>query len=270
MPPVGGLTLPTGKLFQSSSVSQEFAMISRRTFTLGLSTVATIALALGNVSAFAQTAPAAKPAPPAKTAPAANADAQPISATELADRVQSFYDKSKTFRAKFKQRYFVAAYRKTKDSHGDVVFQKPGKMSWRYANNGNRVVSDGKEIKVYENANKQMYVQDIDKSQYPAALSFLLGDAKLKQEFHLKKLDADKLQYEGGYVLLAVPKSPTPAYQQLLLYVDGGTYQVRRVLMIDAQRNRNRFDFESPVVNQPVDPAEFTFTPPPGTNTIKP
>jgi outer membrane lipoprotein carrier protein len=56
----------------------------------------------------------------------------------------------------------------------------------------------------------------------------------------------------------------------MLLYVDGGTYQVRRVLMIDAQRNRNRFDFEAPVVNKPIPPAEFQFVPPPGTKVIKP
>lgn len=204
-------------------------------------------------------------------APLASAqDAAAISATELADRVQNFYDKSQTFRAQFKQRYFIAAYRKTKDSHGSVTFQKPGKMSWRYSSNGNRVVSDGKLIKVYEKDNKQMYEQSIEKSQYPAALSFLLGGAKLKKEFHLKKLDAKALQYEGGYVLLAVPKETTPAYQKLLLYIDAGTYQVRRVLMIDAQQNRNRFDFVAPVVNKPVDPGEFTFQPPPGTRVIRP
>jgi outer membrane lipoprotein carrier protein len=194
----------------------------------------------------------------------------PLDASALADRVQAFYDQTKTFHAEFKQRYFVAAYRKTKDSFGTVTFQKPGKMSWRYTNNGNRVVSDGKLIKVYENENKQMYEQGIDKSQYPAALSFLLGDVKLKSEFHLKKLDEKDLGYEGGYVLLAVPKTATPAYQQLLLYVDAGTYQVRRVLMIDAQQNRNRFDFIAPSVNQPVLPEEFQFTPPPGTRVIKP
>lgn len=201
---------------------------------------------------------------------ALQADTQPLSASDLVDRVQAFYDKTKTFRAQFKQRYFVAAYRKTKDSQGSVTFQKPGKMSWRYTNNGNRVVSDGKRIKVYESENKQMYEQTIDKSQYPAALSFLLGDAKLKTEFHLKKLDEKALGYEGGYVLMAVPKNSTPAYQQLLLYVDAGTYQVRRVLMIDAQQNRNRFDFIEPAVNQPIPTEEFEFIPPPGTRVIKP
>ncbi len=194
----------------------------------------------------------------------------PISAEELADGVQSFYDKTKTFRAKFKQRYWIDAYRKNKDSNGEVIFEKPGKMSWRYANNGNRVVSDGKIIRVYEKEKKQMYEQQIEKSQYPAALSFLVGGGRLRKEFRLKKLDAKALGYEGGYVLLGVPKDPTPAYQKLLLYIDASTFQVRRVLMIDAQRNRNRFDFVAPVVNQKVPPGEFDFKPPPGTQVIRP
>jgi outer membrane lipoprotein carrier protein len=45
---------------------------------------------------------------------------------------------------------------------------------------------------------------------------------------------------------------------------------VRRVLIVDAQGNRNRFDFTSPVVNQPLDPSTFTFVPPKGTKIIKP
>lgn len=193
-----------------------------------------------------------------------------LSAAELADRVQGFYDKTQTFKAGFKQRYWIDAYRKSVDSTGRVVFAKPGKMSWRYENNGNRVVSDGKVIKVYEKEDKQMYEQSMEKSQYPAALAFLLGGGKLRKEFHLQKLDAKSVGYEGGYVLLGVPKDPTPAYQKMLLYIDAKTYQVRRVLLIDAQRNRNRFDFISPVANEKVPPGEFEFKPPPGTQIIRP
>jgi outer membrane lipoprotein carrier protein len=193
-----------------------------------------------------------------------------ITALEIADRVQAVYDLSQTFRSAFKQRYYVAAYDKFKDSNGSVVFQKPGKMSWRYDNNGNRVVSDGKLIKIYEKENKQMFEQNIDKSQYPAALSFLVGGGQLKKEFKLTKLEAKDLGFEGGYVLLGEPTAPTPAYQKILLFVDAGTFQVRRVLMIDAQRNRNRFDFIDPVVNQAVDPQEFHFQAPPGTQVVRP
>lgn len=188
---------------------------------------------------------------------------------EIADRVQAFYDKTKTFRAQFTQRYKMKAYNKRKDSKGEVIFQKPGKMSWRYKN-GNRVVADGKVVKVYEADNKQMYESPMDKSQYPAALAFLTGDGDLRKSFKLRKLDPEKMKFEGGYVLEGVPKEATPAYQKILLYIDGKTAQVRRVLLLDAQGNRNRFDFKRPKLNKKAPKGEFEFTPPAGTQVIKP
>lgn len=229
---------------------------------LALSLVVGIAapLTLGPAGASAQP----KKAPPAKGAPAGP------SANEVADGVQKFYDKSQTFKAGFEQRYWVKAYNKTKDSKGSVIFQKPGKMSWRYTSNGNRVVSDGKLIKVYEADNKQMYEQSMDKSQYPAALAFLVGGGNLKKEFKLRKLSSAEMKFEGGHVLEGIPKKPTPAYNKIVLYVDGNTYQVRRVLLLDAQGNRNRFTFLSPSINEKVAAGEFEFKPPPGTQVIKP
>lgn len=193
-----------------------------------------------------------------------------LSAEEIADRVQTFYDKTKTFRAGFKQRYLAVAYNKTKESTGSVIFEKPGKMSWRYTNNGNRVVSDGKLIRIYEKENHQMYEQPLEKSQYPAALSFLIGGGSLRQTFKLTKLDAKQMGMENGYVLLGEPKEATPAYQKVFLYIDASTYQVRRVMLLDAQRNRNRFDFLAPEVNAKPPVGEFSFTPPPGTQVIRP
>ncbi|MBN2194298.1 MAG: outer membrane lipoprotein carrier protein LolA [Polyangiaceae bacterium] len=216
-------------------------------------------------SALGQTPPPTKPSatrpPPALPEP---------SASEIADRVQAFYDRTTVFKSDFQQRYWVKAYDKTKDSRGQVIFKKPGKMSWRYTNNGNRVVSDGTVVKVYERDNKQMYEQRLNDSQYPAALSFLTGGAKLKQEFMLRKLNARDLKFEGGYVLEGAPKQPTAAYQKLLLFIDARTAQVRRVLLLDAQGNRNRFEFDNPVVNARVPDSEFSFEPPPGTQVIKP
>jgi outer membrane lipoprotein carrier protein len=203
---------------------------------------------------------------PAAAEPANAADG---SADEIADRVQGFYDKTQTFKAKFSQRYWIKMRNKTKNAGGTVIFQKPGKMSWRYTNS-NRVVSDGKLIRVYEAENKQMYEQPLEKSQYPAALAFLVGGANLKQAFTLSKLDAAKMKFKGGFVLLGTPKQPTPAYQSVLLFVDAKTYQVRRVLLLDAQGNRNRFDFDAPQVNVKVTAGEFAYTPPLNTTTVRP
>jgi outer membrane lipoprotein carrier protein len=231
--------------------------------------VTTLLLAAASGSAGTVAADSPKPAPapaPAKPAPAA----APSAADRIADRVQAFYDKTKTFKAAFKQVYTAKAYNKTKEANGSVIFQKPGKMSWRYDNNGNRIVSDGKVIKVYEKENKQMYEQPMEKSQYPAALAFLVGQGNLKQSFKLSQLDAKQMNFEGGYVLQGEPREATPAYQRMILYVDGATYQVRRVLLIDAQGNKNRFDFSGTQVNLPPPNGEFVFSPPAGTQVVRP
>ena len=143
-------------------------------------------------------------------------------------------------------------------------------MSWRYNNNGNRIVSDGKIIRVYEKENQQMYEQPLDKSPYPAALAFLVGTGNLNQSFKLSKTDPTAAKFEGGLVLFGEPRDATPAYQKMVLYVDAATYQVRRVLLLDAQGNKNRFDFTSTEVNKLPPPGEFLFTPPKGTQVVRP
>jgi outer membrane lipoprotein carrier protein len=131
-------------------------------------------------------------------------------------------------------------------------------------------VSDGAILKVYEAANKQMFEQNVDKSQYPAALSFLVGGGKLDTVFDFQMYPGATMNFPGGDVLVGTPKQPTPAYTKVLFYVDSATSQVRRVLIVDGQGNRNRFDFESPKVNVQVNPNQFQFTPPAGTQIIRP
>lgn len=195
----------------------------------------------------------------------------PPTAAEIASRVQAFYNQTTTYGATFQQDYTVKAYNTKKHSSGRVVFEKPGRMSWWYDQpNGNRIVSDGATLKVYEKENQQMYEQPLNKSQYPAALAFLMGEGDLNATFTLRLLDSRKMKFEGGYVLEGTPKSATPAYQKVIIYVDASTAQVRRMLILDAQGNRNTFTFENPVVNTPVPPGEFAFTPPPGTQIVRP
>lgn len=226
------------------------------------SAVITIAVALAALAPFASTHTAEAQEAGAAAGPTAN---------DVADRVQKFYDKTRTFQADFKQEFTVKMHNQKKTSDGRVVFEKPGRMSFTYRQpNGNRVVSDGKVLKVYEADNQQMFEQPVDKSQYPAALAFLMGEGNIASSFDLRLLDARSMGVEGAWVLEGTPKDPTPAYKKVLLYVDMGTAQVRRVLILDAQNNRNRFDFSNPIVNTPVPPSAFDFTPPAGTQIVKP
>lgn len=186
-------------------------------------------------------------------------------------RVQDFYDRSITFKSDFEQRFWVKAYNQEKTSRGHVTFAKPGKMEWVYDDpKDNRVVSDGVLIKVYEASNKQMYEVPIDTSQYPAALSFLTGTGKLADAFDFEVLSGDVMKFPGGYVLVGTPKQASSSFAKVLFYVDASTSQVRRVMVIDGQGNRNRFDFINPHVNEPVSAAQFKLVPPAGTSIIRP
>jgi outer membrane lipoprotein carrier protein len=234
-------------------------------------------LGLAGVSIAAETGPekgpsvAGSPSGTGSAAPAAPGSLSAEKAKEVLDKVQAVYEKTSSFQADFAQEFVATLHNKKTTSSGSVVFQKPGKMSFRYAQpEGNRIVSNGVRIRVYEKANNQMYEQPVDKAQYPAALSFLTGTGKLEESFTFELFSGEAMKFPGGYVLVGTPKSATPAYKKVLFYADAKTFQVRRVLILDNQGNKNRFDFNNAKVNEAVKAGEFDFEPPPGTTTIKP
>ena len=75
-------------------------------------------------------------------------------------------------------------------------------------------------------------------------------DALIASSFVFPAARAKKV--EGGYVISGDPLEASPSYQSIVLYVDANTYQVRRVLLLDSQGNRNRFDFLNLLVGQPL------------------
>jgi outer membrane lipoprotein-sorting protein len=207
-------------------------------------------------------------APP--IAPSALPPPAPGSADEIASQVDAIFLGKKTFRARFKQEHTQKVSGVVKKSSGTVFVEKPNKLSFRYdPPNNNRIVSDGTTLKVYIAEDSQMFVQPVEKTEYPGALSFLMGNG-LRPSFTFTI--NEKAKFEGGPVLLGKPRAPTPYYDYVMFYIDKALLAksdpgvVRRVLIVDAQGNKNRFDFED--VSQPasIDAGEFVFTPPAGTN----
>jgi outer membrane lipoprotein carrier protein len=204
---------------------------------------------------------------------APNASAQATAAippvAQAVQNVQDFYNKTQTFKSDFSQQYLAKAYNQTKSSTGSVEIAKPGKMNWVYKDPvGNRVVSDGTTFWAYDASNKQVATQNVQQSALPSALSFLTGQGNLAKDFTWQIVDGATMNFPGGYVLVGAPNIPNPSLVKMLLYVDSNTSQVRRGMIIDAQGNRNRFDFLNPQVNVPVPAADFTFVAPPGTTTV--
>lgn len=232
-----------------------------------VSVVSSFALLLVTAVAFAD---APKPSASVSAAAPPSASAAPPSgkaseAASVAASVQKAYASISAYEADFTQQYVMKAFGQTKTSKGHVTFVKPGKMRWDYTEpKDNVVVSDSVTLWSYVAADKQARKMMVKDSQMPTALAFLTGKGDLGKEFNLELMDSKQLKFEGGHVLKATPKVATNLYNFVLFYVDGTTYHVRRVLIVDAQDNRNRFDFDKPVVNGKVDDSKFKWSPPAG------
>jgi outer membrane lipoprotein carrier protein len=209
----------------------------------------------------------------AGTAAPSDAGSVPLSpAAALAKQIDAIYAGKKTFSARFKQEYVLKVSNQTKTSSGVVFIERPNKISFRYdAPNKNRIVSDGTTLKVYIGEDNQMIEKPVEKSQYPGAFGFLMGNG-ISSSFTFTI--NEKAAYKDGPVLQGKPTSPTPDYEAATFFInkekldksDPGV--VARVSLVDAQGNKNRFDLDGATQPLTIDPSEFTFTAPPGTNII--
>lgn len=157
-------------------------------------------------------------------------------------------------------------YNTTKRSNGSVVFA--GALSdWSYASPaGQRIVTNGTTVCVYEPTANQLYMQRPDESQY-AALA-LVTQSSLASTFTFQLLPGAQLQYPRGYVLVGTPIKPSSAYTKVLIYVDAQTFEIDRVMLLDGQQNRNRFDFTNVQRNAPHVSATFVIVPLPNVTFI--
>jgi outer membrane lipoprotein-sorting protein len=63
--------------------------------------------------------------------------------------------------------------------------------------------------------------------------------------------------FANGHVLRCTPKAPSNVFSTATYDVDGTTFQVRRVTLVDAQGNVNRFDFRQSAFGRSSSPASF-------------
>jgi outer membrane lipoprotein carrier protein len=200
------------------------------------------------------------------------AEARAVTEAErVASRVEVLYGSADTFRARFTQTVRHRLHGDTKVRTGTLAAAHGGRVSFRYAKpSGDRVVANGKTLVIYEAAARRAYEIRMKRAQHALAVVFLSGSARLTRDFKLRLLDKKGARVKRGYVLLATPKRPTPELAEMVLYIDAATAQVKRVLVVDAQRNTNRFDFTDRRFGDDLPDGEFKLNLPKGTRVVKP
>jgi len=131
------------------------------------------------------------------------------------------------------------------------------------------VVSAGK-LTLYEPGDEpsdqgQVLEQNVNQTELPQAMAFLMGTGRLADDFDFGLLDAGREGYPSGQVLELKPRKPNPHFERLLFYVETTPNLrglVRRLLIIDASGKRNRFDFSQFKFNTGTSDATFSWKPP--------
>ncbi|MFO0612240.1 MAG: outer membrane lipoprotein carrier protein LolA [Polyangiaceae bacterium] len=223
-----------------------------------------------NPGTTSSTVPTTDPPTPPVVTPIELPPPDPGTADAVAAQIDALYAPLPRYKANFLQKYTQKVQGTEKESKGTVFVERKNKISFRYdAPNLNRIVSDAITLKVYVADDQQMFENPVGNTEYPGAMAFIMGEG-IRKSFTFAF--NEKVKFEKGPVLIGKPRSPTPAYEKVQFYVDKEKLDksdlgaVVSVLILDAQGNKNRFEFYDAQQPASIDASEFTFTPPAGTN----
>jgi outer membrane lipoprotein carrier protein len=201
---------------------------------------------------------AAEASPPAGAAPEATSGGRvSAEARPLVEKVQRFYENTDDFKAKFHQTYTYTVGRQV-ESRGEVAFKKPAMMRWDYQHPRERTfIVDGTDLWVWTPEDFSVVRQrDFTASDLSTSITFLWGEGRLADEFHI--------ELEGADRLVLTPIRPEGGFRQVIFRVDAETGRVIESTVIDPQGNRNHMVFSDVDLNSGVDAARFRFSPPTG------
>ena len=183
--------------------------------------------------------------------------------------VQARYDGIRDLSARFEQRSESATFAGSPlmddaAKKGDVVFAKPGRMRWTYAEpDPSVVVSDGDVLWIHDVSGGTATRVEVTAGYLTgAALQFLLGDGQILESF-----DVLATACEGEVVHLDLMPREESSYERLGL-VATAEGDITETSITDLFGNRTTIRFEDIVVNRAPAAEVFEFEPPEGVEVI--
>ena len=187
----------------------------------------------------------------------------------LARAVQTHYQQVKDFTADFQQAYVGGALKRKTVERGTVAIRKPGRMRWDYASPEKKLfVSDGTRMYFHVPADKQVRVSAVPADgRLPTPILFLAGRGDLLRDFKVEEVAAPG-GAAGVKALKLRPVRPEPEYESLTLVVDGASYAMRQLIVVDGQGGTSTFSFSNLRENVGVPDSRFVFTMPKGVDVV--
>jgi len=185
--------------------------------------------------------------------------------------VQARYGSLRDLTATFSQESRVASLGRTRNRAGRLFFQAPGRLRWEYDGpEPQLIVADGKQLWFHRPERRQVVVQPMDAAftrQTP--LLFLLGRGDFAAEFTWE--ERELAPGAGGLASIVLrPRIEAPDLSRLVLEVAAGECRLAGTIVEDAFGNVTHLVFSGERTNTGLDAGVFNFSPPKGTQVVRP
>lgn len=179
------------------------------------------------------------------------------------ESLQRFFNEIERYTSHFNQVVVDESGKPIQESKGRLWIERPNKFRWNYETPyKQQIVSDGEKLWVYDEDLKQVTVRPLKEGLLETPAALLAGKGRVEQRFNVN--DAG-IENNLAWVELT-PKGKDSGFERVRLGFERG--RLRMFELFDALGQTTRYTLHSGLENQPIDPARFTFTPPPGADVV--
>ncbi|HRO61472.1 MAG TPA: outer membrane lipoprotein chaperone LolA [Burkholderiaceae bacterium] len=179
-------------------------------------------------------------------------------------QLEQFLSDTQSARGEFTQRVQRAGGQTLESTSGEFAFQRPGKFRWDVQRPFEQLmVADGKQLWFYDKDLNQVTIRELGDALGSTPAAILFGSAELERGFTLKDLG----EHAGVAWVEALPKSADQGFDRIAIGFRNGLPVAMEVN--DAFGRVSVFGFSRIERNAQMSPDDFTFTPPPGVDTVR-
>jgi len=179
------------------------------------------------------------------------------------DRFKTFVRTTQSARASFEQKVHDRGGKLVQESKGSFVFLRPGRFRWVYAKPVDQlIVGDGERVWIYDRDLNQVTVRRVSRALGSTPAALLAGASDIEKAFEL----ADAGGRDGLEWLEAKPREREAGFERIRMGF--GVAGVEAMELTDHFGQTTMLRFSGLVRNPKVDPAEFRFEPPTGTDVL--
>ncbi|MGR2738979.1 outer membrane lipoprotein chaperone LolA [Billgrantia sp. Q4P2] len=185
-------------------------------------------------------------------------------ASEGAERLTRMLEPLETVEARFEQLILDGSGERLQQANGHMWLSRPGKFRWEVdAPYQQEVISDGREVYLYDPDLEQVTVQALDQRVTHTPALLLSGSARELTESY----EVSRQQQGGSETFRLVPKSPDTLFEELQMTFNGE--RLAALQMIDSTGQETVIEFSDVRTNHAIDDSRFRFDIPNGADVIR-